>query len=208
MGTATSFPLQQFDFESGTLYVDRQVAQDGENEEPKTAVQKAITKGRGRAHCIRRLKWRDLDEGRAVPVPPTIVAKVQEHVRLYGTFRVEEGLNRRGDYLFSNIGRTNILMYSLVDRLWRIAKKAAGISRRITTHWHRHFFASAGLSKGVPVTDMAEWLGHRDPRITHQTYAHVMPDAPERLRSLMDAVFTMQTDLNLPLEFEAVVEAA
>ncbi|WP_194236026.1 hypothetical protein [Streptomyces acidicola] len=55
---------------------------------------------------------------------------------------------------------------------------------------------------------MAEWLGHRDPRVTHQTYAHVMPDAPERLRSLMDAVFTLQSELDLPLEFEAVVEAA
>ncbi|MER6121957.1 tyrosine-type recombinase/integrase [Streptomyces sp. NPDC001795] len=208
IGEACAVTLQQFDFEGGTLYVDRQVTQDGENEEPKTAVQKAKTKGRGRAHCIRHLKWRDLDEGRAVPVPPSIAAKVQEHVRLYGTFRVEEGLNRlEGDYLFSNIGRTNILMYSLVDRLWRKAKKAAGVSRRITTHWLRHFFASAGLSKGVPVTDMAEWLGHRDPRITHQTYAHVMPDAPERLRTLMDAVFTMQTELDLPLEFEAVVEA-
>ncbi|MEU3556384.1 tyrosine-type recombinase/integrase [Streptomyces fragilis] len=209
IGEACAVTLQQFDFESGTLHVDRQVTQDGENEEPKTAVQKAITKGRGRAHCVRHLKWRDLDEGRAVPVPPTIAAKVQEHVRLHGTFRVEEGPNRlEGDYLFSNVGRTNILMYSLVDRLWRNAKKAAGIKRRITTHWLRHFFASAGLSKGVPVTDMAEWLGHRDPRVTHQTYAHVMPDAPERLRSLMDAVFTMQTELNLPLEFEAVVEAA
>ncbi|MFJ5974626.1 tyrosine-type recombinase/integrase [Streptomyces sp. NPDC093060] len=209
VGEACAVTLQQFDFESGTLYVDRQVTQDGENEEPRTTVQKAITKGRGRAHCVRHLKWRDLDEGRAVPIPPTIATKVQEHIRLYGTFRVEEGLNRlEGDYLFSNIGRTNILMYSLVDRLWRNAKKAAGISRRITTHWLRHFFASAGLSKGVPVTDMAEWLGHRDPRITHQTYAHVMPDAPERLRRLMDAVFTMQTELNLPLEFEAIVEAA
>ncbi|MFH9862272.1 tyrosine-type recombinase/integrase [Streptomyces sp. NPDC017202] len=209
IGEACAVTLQQFDLENGTLYVDRQVTQDGENEEPKTAVQKAITKGRGRAHCVRHLKWRDLDEGRAVPVPPTIAAKVQEHVRMYGTFRVEEGPNRlEGDYLFSNIGRTNILMYSLVDRLWRNAKRAAGIKRRITTHWLRHFFASAGLSKGVPVTDMAEWLGHRDPRITHQTYAHVMPDAPERLRSLMDAVFTMQTELDLPLEFEAVVEAA
>lgn len=208
IGEACAVTLQQFDLEGGTLYVDRQVTQDGENEEPKTAVQKAITKGRGRAHCVRHLKWRDLDEGRAVPVPPTIAAKVQEHVRMYGTIRVEEGPNRlEGDYLFSNIGRTNILMYSLVDRLWRNAKGAAGIKRRITTHWLRHFFASAGLSKGVPVTDMAEWLGHRDPRITHQTYAHVMPDAPERLRSLMDAVFTMQSELDLPLEFEAVIEA-
>ncbi|MEV7869700.1 tyrosine-type recombinase/integrase [Streptomyces sp. NPDC088124] len=53
-----------------------------------------------------------------------------------------------------------------VDRLWCNAKKAASISRRIATHWLRRLFASAGLSKGVPVTDMAEWLGHHDPRIT------------------------------------------
>ncbi|MFF3624968.1 hypothetical protein [Streptomyces sp. NPDC002467] len=57
---------------------------------------------------------------------------------------------------------------------------------------------------------MAEWLGHRDPRITHETYAHVMPmpDALGRLRALMDSVFTRETELSLPLEFEAVVQAA
>ncbi|MFD8789803.1 site-specific integrase [Streptomyces vinaceus] len=64
-------------------------------------------------------------------------------------------MNRiEGDYLFSNVDGTNILMYSLVDRLWRSAKIAAGITRKITSHRRRHFFASAGLSKGVPVTDM------------------------------------------------------
>ncbi|GHC57731.1 tyrosine-type recombinase/integrase [Streptomyces cinnamoneus] len=168
-----------------------------------------MTKGRGRAHCIRHLKWRDQDEGRSVPLPATIAAKIHEHLRLYGTFRVEDGLNRiAGDYLFSNIGRTNILMYSLVDRLWRNAKKAADITRKITPHWLRHFFASAGLSKGVPVTDMAAWLGHRDPKITHQTYAHIMPDAPQRLRTVMDSVFMLETELTLPLQFDALVEAA
>ncbi|MEV3974359.1 tyrosine-type recombinase/integrase [Streptomyces sp. NPDC050698] len=209
VGEATAVTLQQFDFEAGILHVDRQITQDGANEEPKSKRQKAITKGRGRAHTIRHLKWRDHDEGRAVPLPRTIEAKVKEHLQLYGTFRVEKGLNRmEGDYLFANVGRTNILMYSLVDRLWRNARQAAGITRKITTHWLRHFFASAGLARGVPVTDMAEWLGHRDPKITLQTYAHVMPDAPDRLRSVMDAVFSLETELSLPLEFEAVVEAA
>ncbi|MEU7016381.1 hypothetical protein [Streptomyces sp. NPDC046385] len=33
-------------------------------------------------------------------------------------------------------------------------------------------------------------------------------DAPERLRSLMDAVFTRQTELTLSLEFDALVAAA
>lgn len=209
IGEASAVSLQQFDFEAGTLYVDRQITQDGENTDAQTKVQKAITKGRGRAHTIRHLKWRDRDEGRAVPLPHTIATKVKEHIKRYGALRIEKGLNRMaGDYLFANVGRTNILMYSLVDRLWRKARTAAGITTRsITPHWLRHFFASAGLSKGVPVTDMAEWLGHRDPKITHQTYAHVMPDAPDRLRTVMDSVFNLETELALPLEFEALVEA-
>lgn len=37
-----------------------------------------------------------------------------------------------GNYLFANIGRTNILMYALVRRLWNAARKAAGVSRKIT----------------------------------------------------------------------------
>ncbi|RKT08238.1 site-specific recombinase XerD [Streptomyces sp. 3211.6] len=209
IGEASAVSLQQIDFEAGVLYVDRQITQDGENEEPRTRRQKAATKGRGRAHCIRHLKWRDQDEGRGVPIPTTIAAKIRDHIDKYGTYRVETGLNRiEGDYLFSNVGRTNILMYSLVDRLWRTAKRAAGITRKITPHWLRHFFASAGLSKGVPVTDMAEWLGHRDPKITYQTYAHVMPDAPQRLRVVMDSVFTLDVELSLPLSFEALTEAA
>ena len=61
-------------------------------------------------------------------------------------------------------------MDALIDRLWRGAKRNAGITRKITPHWLRHFFASVGLSTGVPVSDMAEWLGHRDPRITLETY--------------------------------------
>ncbi|GAA3398842.1 tyrosine-type recombinase/integrase [Streptomyces roseoviridis] len=127
-----------------------------------------------------------MDEGRAVPLPAYIADKVKEHIRVYGAFRVEEGPNR----------------------LWRAARKAAGIVRKITPHWLRHFFASAGLSKGVPVSDMAEWLGHRDPRITLETFAHVMPDAPERLRNLMDSLFTRQAELTLLLEFDALVTAA
>ncbi|GAA3398840.1 hypothetical protein [Streptomyces roseoviridis] len=56
IGGASAVTLQQFDFEAGVLYVDRQVTQDGESEKPRTARQKAITKGRGRAHRVRHLK--------------------------------------------------------------------------------------------------------------------------------------------------------
>ncbi|MFD7738016.1 tyrosine-type recombinase/integrase [Kitasatospora sp. NPDC059800] len=206
---AMAVSLGQFDFEAGVLNVDRQVTQDGENEKPRTRRQAAITKGRGRAHQIRHLKWRDEDESRSVPIPPIISQKVLEHVAEFGTYRVEEGPNRMaGDYLFSNLGQSNILMYSLVDRLWRKARKSAGVTRKITTHWLRHFFASAALSKGVPVNEVAEWLGHRDPKITYQTYAHIMPDAPQRLRTVMNGVFLQELELDLPLEYDTFIEAA
>lgn len=98
-------------------------------------------------------------------------------------------------------------MYVLVHRLWNAARKAAGASRKITLLSLRHFFASAGLAEGVPATDMAVWLGHSDPRTTYQTYAHVLPDAPERLRSVMDDVLSLKTQLVLPLQFEALHES-
>ncbi|WP_244809791.1 tyrosine-type recombinase/integrase [Streptomyces sp. So13.3] len=209
IGEASAVSLGQFDFADGTLRVDRQITQDGGQHLPGVRGRRVLPKRRGRAHRIRHLKGREQDEGRLVPVPLSIAAKVREHVRCYGTFRVEDGPNRLvGDYLFANLGRTNILMYSLISRLWHAARCAAGIVREITPHWLRHFFASAGLAKGVPVTDMAEWLGHRDSRTTHRTYAHVMPDAPERLRTVMDSIFTLEAEVNLPLEFEAVHEAA
>ncbi|MEX2984274.1 tyrosine-type recombinase/integrase [Streptomyces sp. C36] len=206
---AMAVSLGQFDFEADVLYVDRQVTQDGANEKPRTQRQKAITKGRGRAHRIRHLKWREADEGRAVPMSAYVARKVQEHVAKFGTYRVEDGANRMaGDYLFSNVGRTNILMYSLADRLWGKARRDAGIPRKVKPHWLRHFFASAALSKGVPVNEVAEWLGHRDPKITLQTYAHIMPDAPSRLQAVMDSVFSCEVELDLPLGFDAFVEAA
>ncbi|MEU8545377.1 hypothetical protein AB0C52_36185 [Streptomyces sp. NPDC048717] len=48
------------------------------------------------------------------------------------------------------------------------------------------------------MSDMAEWLGHRDPRITLETCAH------RRARVAQ----TGQTEPTLPLEFDALAAAA
>ncbi|MGW2398853.1 tyrosine-type recombinase/integrase [Kitasatospora sp. NPDC001664] len=88
------------------------------------------------------------------------------------------------------------------------ALELAGITRPIAPHWLRHFFASAALGNGVPANEVAEWLGHRDPKIALQAYAHIMPDAPERLRTVIDGVFLQELELNLPLKFDVLVEAA
>ncbi|MEV4939733.1 hypothetical protein [Streptomyces zaomyceticus] len=53
--------------------------------------------------------------------------------------------------------------------------------------------------------DFEEGTLNVDRRIA-QDGENVMQDAPERLRLLMDAVFTMETELHLPLESESVLD--
>ncbi|MEU4558891.1 hypothetical protein AB0F72_10900 [Actinoplanes sp. NPDC023936] len=37
------------------------------------------------------------------------------------------------------------------------------------------------------MTDVAQWLGHASPEITHEYYGHLMPDAPDRGRAVIDS---------------------
>jgi integrase len=57
------------------------------------------------------------------------------------------------------------------------ACKAARIEPAVTFHDLRHSYASALASAGVPLTMIAEALGHADPRMTSRHYAHLVPSA-------------------------------
>lgn len=39
----------------------------------------------------------------------------------------------------------------------------------------RHFFASNCLAHGIPITDVAEWMGHKSIGVTFKIYRHLMP---------------------------------
>ena len=39
----------------------------------------------------------------------------------------------------------------------------------------RHFFASNCLTHGIPITDVAEWMGHKSIEVTYKFYRHLMP---------------------------------
>ncbi|MBI3679764.1 MAG: tyrosine-type recombinase/integrase [Acidobacteria bacterium] len=51
---------------------------------------------------------------------------------------------------------------------------AAGL-KGVSLHSLRHTFASELLSKGVPITEVSERLGHADKNITLAIYSHAMP---------------------------------
>lgn len=54
--------------------------------------------------------------------------------------------------------------------------KKAKIERKIRFHSLRHTHASILLSQGVQVVSVSKRLGHANPTVTMQTYAHVIKE--------------------------------
>jgi integrase len=69
------------------------------------------------------------------------------------------------------------------------AARLVGITEGFTPHSLRHVFASALLARGVPITDVAEWLGHRSIEVTYRIYGHLVPSAWGRAREALDAEY-------------------
>ncbi|MGW2181523.1 tyrosine-type recombinase/integrase [Streptomyces sp. NPDC001732] len=75
--------------------------------------------------------------------------------------------------------------HSTMQYQWRSAKKKAGITRKLNPYSRRHFFASNCLSKGVPITDVAEWMGHSNINLTSRIYRHLTPTSVGRAARLL-----------------------
>lgn len=72
------------------------------------------------------------------------------------------------------------------------AAEVAGIAEGFTPHSLRHAYASAMLARGVQITELAHFLGHRDINVTHQVYGHLLPSLPsaaKRAVAALDAEF-------------------
>jgi integrase len=79
-----------------------------------------------------------------------------------------------------------------IGEMWRRAVKDLDVGAGVRgPHALRHFHASALLTAGVPVHEVAKRLGHKNGTITMSVYAHVLsaPDADERARNAIRAAF-------------------
>lgn len=127
-----------------------------------------------------RLKHRKTGEYRDVPLPAPVKATIEWYAEKHGT--VDGYLLRHPkdpgkpfpEYLISN--------------QWRRIKKADDVQvpDGMVIYSNRHFFASNCLSHGIPITDVAEWMGHRSLDITFKIYRHLMPGSIGKAAKLLD----------------------
>ena len=52
------------------------------------------------------------------------------------------------------------------------------------------------LARGVQITELAHFLGHRDINVTHQVYGHLLPSAAKRAVAALDAEFAEWSKLH------------
>ncbi|MGW0466256.1 tyrosine-type recombinase/integrase [Streptomyces sp. NPDC003027] len=77
----------------------------------------------------------------------------------------------------------------VLQNRWRRIKvdEKVKIPEGMTLYGFRHFFASNCLSQGIPITDVAEWMGHKSIEVTFKTYRHLMPESIGTAAKILDA---------------------
>ncbi len=118
------------------------------------------------------LKHRKAGQYRDIPVPGYLWAMVQD---------LPDGYLLMVDGKFPQYN-------TFLDVFKRHAGKAS-IPAGFTPHSLRHAFVSALLGRGVPITDVAQWVGHKDINVTYAIYGHLVPNAADRAVSVLDAEY-------------------
>lgn len=127
-----------------------------------------------------RLKHRKIGEYRDVPLPARVREAIQRYTNAHGTV---DGYLLRHPH---DPGQPYLSYY--LSNQWQQIKKsgAVEIPNGMTIYGFRHFFASNCLSHGIPITDVADWMGHRSLDITFRIYRHLMPGSITKAAKILN----------------------
>ncbi|MFF9560714.1 tyrosine-type recombinase/integrase [Streptomyces albus] len=144
------------------------------------------------------LKHRKEGEYRDIPMAAILDEEIDLHMRNWGS-RPVGGL----DVLFSPRERGKGLMPTATTYGYHFRKAliAAGLLRpdgkpTYTPHCLRHFFASMALANGIPIHEVSRWLGHKSIKTTVDIYGHLVPEAWDRCRDIMQSALNPGTPLS------------
>ncbi|MEU1145270.1 tyrosine-type recombinase/integrase [Streptomyces sp. NPDC005863] len=115
------------------------------------------------------LKHREAGEYRDVPLPARVKETIERYAETHGTVE--------GYLLRQSTDASRPYPHWGMDNQWRRVRAAGevGIPEGMVIYGFRHFFASNCLSNGIPITDVAEWMGHKSIDVTFKIYRHLMP---------------------------------
>src|SRR5665647_656176 len=119
---------------------------------------------------------------RTVPLPSMVASELAAYLEAYPV-PDKDGL------LFRSRHGTPLWSSWFYQWVWQPAVIAADLPPGTRFHEMRHFYASALIRSGESVKTVQAALGHATAVETLETYASLWPDAPERTRAAVDALF-------------------
>ncbi len=120
----------------------------------------------GKRHDTRGLKAREVNTDRPVPIPPLLVAMLQDHLKEFGT--------AKDGRVFAN-ERGEVLGTSSYWRVWQEARPLALPPDKVSSllarrpYDLRHTCITNWLNAGVPVAEVARRAGN-SPEVIHRRY--------------------------------------
>lgn len=109
-------------------------------------------------------------------------------------------IRRQADLVFTTSRNTPIKRATWSD-IWRPAADEAGLTQGTGLHACRHTYASALIRYGESVKTVQHLMGQGSAVTTLNIYAHLWPDADDRARAAVDAIFA-----DVPLVCPVVID--
>ncbi|GGL65842.1 integrase [Streptomyces fumigatiscleroticus] len=128
-------------------------------------------------HRPAKLKHRKAGEFREVPLLRSVREAIEWYAEKHGATR--EGYLLRGPSGYY----TEPMERRRVRHLFASLPAVKGMGM----YSFRHYFASNALGRGIPITDVAEWMGHKLIEETYRTYRHLMPGSITKAARILDA---------------------
>ena len=133
---------------------------------------------------------------RSVPITTMIVNELRLHQK-----KQEEWKERLGEY-FSDQGLvicTETGSFQDPRNVLRVMKRIIEEANVTPIRFHdlRHTHASILLSEGVDVVRVSARLGHANPKITLETYAHLIPNADNEVADIFHKAFEQSREQNV-----------
>ena len=127
---------------------------------------------------------------RTIPLPQFVIDALAEH---------EPHTHPGQDLLFTG-PRTGTALHRnhYGPKIFTPAVAKAGLPPDTTFHDLRHSYAATTLAAGIPILDVARWLGHATTTETTTTYGHLLPEATTRTRDALDQAWSKTNHLTRP----------